>query len=64
MKHLAIAFALTAASTALSGCAEEAGQNETSPYFGEAVGSNVASQVAYVNGNAALRDLSQDGGKL
>ncbi len=60
MKKFAIAFALTAAAAALSGCAEEAGQDGTSPNFGEAVGANSATQIAYAQGNAILNDLSRD----
>lgn len=58
MKHHAIALALIAA--ALAGCADEAGQGIISPYYGEATSNNLIAQAAYVNGNAALRDLSQD----
>lgn len=59
MKHFAIVFAMTAAA-ALAGCAEEAGLSSTSPDFGEATGSILAAQTAYVNGNAILHDLSRD----
>ena len=58
MKKLAIAT--LAAAAALSGCGEEAGQSINSPYFGEATGNILAAQAAYVNGNAMLRNLSQD----
>jgi outer membrane protein OmpA-like peptidoglycan-associated protein len=57
MKRIAItAIALTA----LAGCAQEAGQGGTSPGFGEASAMNLASQVAYVAGDAGLRNLSDE----
>lgn len=58
MKHHAIALALTAA--ILGGCADEAGQRIVSPHHGAATTDNLIAQAAYVNGNAVLRDLSQD----
>ena len=57
MKRIAItAIALTA----LAGCAQEAGQGGTSPWFGEASAMNLAAQVAYVAGDAGLRNLSNE----
>ena len=57
MKSTAISAILLAT---LGACAGEIGAPGTSPSFGEATTMNLVSQQAYVAGNAALRNLSQD----